>query len=159
MQYGGHEGQKINPKPPGPFGPAKPNYRCEKDKETLFVTKVDFTSDQKCFTVFSVDCFESYDTGKVSPCYLICYLVTYINYVVSYVQDIGYRKECNEFTETKCRTVYDTKSEEKCRVVYRKQCSMVYETVTDLEYEQKCSTSYEQQCHGYGYHQTCEEVR
>ena len=55
--------------------------------------------------------------------------------------------------------MYDTKSEEKCRVVYRKQCSMVYETVTDLEYEQKCSTSYEQQCHGYGYHQTCEEVR
>ena len=78
MQYGGHEGQKIRPKPPGPFGPAKPNYRCEKDKETLFVTKVDFTSDQKCFTVFSVDCFESYDTGKVSPCYLICYHVTNI---------------------------------------------------------------------------------
>ena len=89
MQYGGHEGQKIHPKPPGPFGPAKPNYRCEKDKETLFVTKVDFTSDQKCFTVFSVDCFESYDTGKVSPCYLICYLVTYIIYVVSYCP--GYR--------------------------------------------------------------------
>ena len=75
------------------------------------------------------------------------------------LQDIGYRKECNEFTETKCRTVFDTKSEEKCTTSYKKQCDMVYETVTDWEYEQKCSTSYEQQCHGYGYHQECEKVR
>ena len=73
-------------------------------------------------------------------------------------QDIGYQKECNEFTETKCRTVFDTKSEEKCSVSYKKQCDAVYETVTDWEYEQKCSTSYEQQCHGYGYHQECEKV-
>ena len=66
MGYGGHDGgQKIHPKPPGPFGPASPNYKCEKTQETLFVTKVDFTADEKCFTVFSVDCYESYDTGKV----------------------------------------------------------------------------------------------
>ena len=25
------------------------------------------------------------------------------------LQDIGYKKDCNEFTETKCRTVFDTK--------------------------------------------------
>ena len=73
-------------------------------------------------------------------------------------QDIGYQKECNEFTETKCRTVFDTSSEEKCTTSYKKQCDTVYETVKDLEYEQKCSTSYEQQYHGYGYHQECEKV-
>ena len=65
MQYGGHDGHKVHPKPPGPFGPPTPNYKCEKTEETLFVTKVDFTSDEKCFTVFSVDCIETYDVGKV----------------------------------------------------------------------------------------------
>ena len=66
VQYGGvSSGHKVHPKPPGPFGPAKPNYKCEKTKETLFVTKVDFTSDVKCFTVFSVKCEESYSAGKV----------------------------------------------------------------------------------------------
>ena len=65
VQYGTSSGHKVPPKPPGPFGPAKPNYKCEKTKETLFVTKVDFTSDVKCFTVFSVKCEESYSTGKV----------------------------------------------------------------------------------------------
>ena len=29
------------------------------------------------------------------------------------LQDIGSRKECNQFTETKCRTVFDTSSEER----------------------------------------------
>ena len=66
VQYGLSSGHKVRPKPPGPFGPAKPNYNCEKTKETLFVTKVEFTSDVKCFTVFSVKCEESYSTGKVS---------------------------------------------------------------------------------------------
>ena len=56
----------MHPKPPGPFGPATPNYKCEKAEETLFVTKVEFTADEKCFTVFSVDCTETYDTGKVN---------------------------------------------------------------------------------------------
>ena len=51
-------------------------------------------------------------------------------------KDIGYQKDCNEFTETKCRTVFDTKSEERCGLVYRKQCDMVYESVRDLQYEQ-----------------------
>merc|ERR1719483_267411 len=136
VSYGTDNGQKIQPKAPGPYGPARPNFKCEKSKETLFVTKVAFTVDTKCFTVFKVECSEGYETGK----------------------DIGYQKDCNEFTETKCRTVFDTKSKEKCTTSYKKQCDVVYETVTDLEYEQKCSTSYEQKCHGYGYHQECEKV-
>merc|ERR1719483_2045691 len=136
VSYGSDSGQKIQPKAPGPYGPARPNFKCEKSKETLFVTKVAFTVDTKCFTVFKVECSEGYETGK----------------------DIGYQKDCNEFTETKCRTVFDTKSKEKCTTSYKKQCEVVYETVTDLEYEQKCSTSYEQKCHGYGYHQECEKV-
>ena len=74
------------------------------------------------------------------------------------LQGIGYQKHCNEFTVTRCRTVFDTSSEERCWTVYKKQCDMIYETVVDYEYEQKCSTSYEEECHGYGYHQECEKV-
>ena len=74
------------------------------------------------------------------------------------LQGIGYQKHCNEFTVTRCRTVFDTSSEERCWTVYKKQCDMIYETVVDYEYEQKCSVSYEEECHGYGYHQECEKV-
>ena len=42
-----------------------------------------------------------------------------------YLQGIGYQKHCNEFTVTRCRTVYDTSSEERCWTVYKKQCEMV----------------------------------
>ena len=63
--YGNDNSQKVQPKHPGPYGPAKPNFKCEKSEETLFVTKVGFTVDEKCFTVFKVECSESYDTGKV----------------------------------------------------------------------------------------------
>ena len=41
------------------------------------------------------------------------------------LQGIGYQKHCNEFTVTRCRTVYDTSSEERCWTVYKKQCEMV----------------------------------
>ena len=34
-------------------------------------------------------------------------------------KDIGYKKECNEFSVTKCRTEYDTSSETKCKTIYR----------------------------------------
>ena len=74
------------------------------------------------------------------------------------LQGIGYQKHCNEFTVTRCRTVFDTSSEEKCWTVYRKKCEMVYETIVDWEYKQKCTTSYEEECHGYGYHQECQKV-
>ena len=74
------------------------------------------------------------------------------------LQDIGYQKHCNEFTVTRCRTVYDTSSEERCWTVYKKKCSMVYEREQDWEYQQKCSTTYEEECHGYGYHQECQKV-
>ena len=78
--------------------------------------------------------------------------------IVRVLQGIGYQKHCNEFTVTRCRTVFDTSSEERCWTVYKKQCDMIYETVVDYEYEQKCSVSYEEECHGYGYHQECEKV-
>ena len=75
-----------------------------------------------------------------------------------FLRGIGYQKHCNEFTVTRCRTVFDTSSEEKCWTVYRKKCEMVYETIVDWEYKQKCTTSYEEECHGYGYHQECQKV-
>jgi len=129
-------GYKVQPKKPGPYGYATPNFKCEKSSETLYVTETEWTFDKKCFNVYKVQCTEGYDEGK----------------------DIGYQKHCNEFTVTKCRTAYDTSSEERCWTVYKKQCDMVYETVVDWEYKQKCTTSYEEECHGYGYHQECESV-
>ena len=65
VSYGNDNSKKIQPKHPGPYGPARPNFKCEKSKETLFVTKVSFIVDEKCFTVFKVECSEGYDTGKV----------------------------------------------------------------------------------------------
>ena len=41
--------------------------------------------------------------------------------MASLLKDIGYQKHCNEFTETKCRTVFDTSSEERCWTVYKKK--------------------------------------
>jgi len=136
--YGGgyDSGYKVQPKKPGPYGYATPNFKCEKTSETLYVTKTEMTYDKKCYNVYKVQCTEGYDEGK----------------------DIGYQKHCNEFTVTRCRTVYDTSSEERCWTVYKKKCDMVYETVLDWQYQQKCSTSYEEECHGYGYHQECEKV-
>lgn len=135
--YGSYDsGHKIQPKKPGPFGYETPNFKCEKASETLYVTETEWTFDKKCYTVYKVQCSDGYDTGK----------------------GIGYQKHCNEFTVTRCRTVFDTSSEERCWTVYKKKCEMVYETVVDWEYEQKCTTSYEEECHGYGYHQECEKV-
>ena len=57
----------MQPKKPGPYGPGKDNFKCEKSSESLYVTKVSYTTDTKCFTVFKVDCDQSYTTGKVRP--------------------------------------------------------------------------------------------
>ena len=62
------------------------------------------------------------------------------------LQNIGYRNSCNEFTETRCRTVYGTSSEERCWKVDRKECNMVYATLEELEYQQEYSTLYEKEC-------------
>ena len=37
---------------PGPYGYPSPNFKCEYAKETLYVTKTDWTFDKKCFTVY-----------------------------------------------------------------------------------------------------------
>jgi len=129
-------GYTVPTKKPGPYGYPTPNYKCEKSSETLYVTETEWTYDTKCFNVYKVKCTEGYDEGK----------------------DIGYEKHCNEFTVTRCHTVYDSSSEERCWTVYKKQCEMIYETVEDWEYQQHCSTSYEEECHGYGYHQECQKV-
>ena len=65
ISYGNDDKKKIQPKHPGPYGPAKPNYKCKESTETLFVTKVDFTLDEKCFTVYKVECSQGYGEGKV----------------------------------------------------------------------------------------------
>ena len=96
----------MQPKKPGPYGPATNNFKCEKSAETLYVTKSSFTADTKCFNVFKVECSQSYATGKVRA-----QQSAYISSI--YFQDIGSTKECNEFTRTKCRTVFDTSSEER----------------------------------------------
>ena len=67
-------------------------------------------------------------------------------------------KHCNEFTVTRCRTAFDTSSEERCWTVGKKQCDIIHETLVDYEYKQKCETSHEEECHGYGYHKECEQV-
>ena len=66
---GGHgSGHKVKPRKPGPYGKPTPNFKCVKSSETLYVTKVEWTFDKKCFNVFKVKCTESYDEGKVREC-------------------------------------------------------------------------------------------
>ena len=60
----GYGSYKVPTKPPGPFGPPKPNFKCERTTETLYVTKSKLTYDKKCFTVYKVKCQAGYDTGK-----------------------------------------------------------------------------------------------
>ena len=135
--YGGHHDHGYVPhKSPGPFGYGKPNYKCEYAKETLYVTKTDYKFNKKCYHILNVKCKSKYDTGK----------------------KISYKKVCNEFSVTKCRTVYATKFKSKCWLVYKKKCHDTYKTKVDWVYKEKCSTSYEKECSGYGYHKHCHEV-
>ena len=141
--YGSHSGDDHKPKggylaqrKPGPYGYPTPNFKCEYAKETLYVTKTDWTFDKKCFTVFRTKCRQEYEHGK----------------------GIGFEKECSEFTVTRCRTEYDTESETKCWTVFRKECFQVYVTKVDWEYEEKCETKTEEVCTGYGYDKHCEHV-
>jgi hypothetical protein len=129
---GGYEASRK----PGPYGYPSPNFKCEYAKETLYVTKTDWTFDKKCFTVFRTKCKQEYDQGK----------------------GIGFKKECSEFTVTKCRTEYDTSSETKCWTVFRKECFQVYVTKVEWEYEEKCETTTEEVCSGHGYDKHCEHV-
>ena len=56
---------------------------------------------------------------------------------------IGFKKTCNEFTVTRCRTEYDTKSEKECKTIYKKECSDIYVTKIEWDYEEECETVYE----------------
>lgn len=129
---GGYEAHRN----PGPYGYPSPNFKCEYAKETLYVTKTEWTFDKKCFTVYRTKCRQEYEHGK----------------------GIGFQKECSEFTVTRCRTEYDTESDTKCWTVFRKECFQVYVTKVDWEYEEKCETKFEEVCEGYGYDKHCEQV-
>ena len=73
-------------------------------------------------------------------------------------QDIGYRSECSEFTETKCRTVFDTKEGLELKRNYKNikmilnrsqsacQMSNVFNVQPLSQSEEKCSVSYRKQC-------------
>ena len=61
-------------------------------------------------------------------------------------------------THFRCRTVYDTTFEKKCKTIYKKVCEQIYVTKIDWDYEEKCETVYEEKCHGYGYDKHCEPV-
>jgi hypothetical protein len=61
---GGYSSYKVPTKRPGPFGPPRPNFKCERSSETLYVTQSKWTFDKKCFTVYKVKCQQGYDTGK-----------------------------------------------------------------------------------------------
>ena len=68
---GGHDsGYKVQPRKPGPYGYATPNFKCEKSSETLYVTETEWTFDKKCFNVYKVQCTEGYGEGKVGFCSL-----------------------------------------------------------------------------------------
>ena len=131
-----HKGVLAKTRKPGPYGYPSPNFKCEYAKETLYVTKTDWTFDKKCFTVYRTKCRQEYEEGK----------------------GIGFKKECSEFTVTRCRTEYDTDKETKCWTVFRKECFQVYVTKVDWEYEEKCETKYEEVCEGYGYDKHCHSV-
>lgn len=94
--YGGEEEHQspgyMPTKKPGSFGKGTNNFKCEYASETLYVTKTDMTFDKKCFNVFNTQCKQEYAEGK----------------------GIGYKKECSEFSVTKCRTVFDTSSKQVC---------------------------------------------
>ena len=62
------------------------------------------------------------------------------------------------FLHFRCRTVYDTTFEKKCKTIYKKVCEQIYVTKVDWDYEEKCETVYEEKCHGYGYDKHCEPV-
>ena len=132
----GHKGVLAKTRPPGPYGYPSPNFKCEYAKETLYVTKTDWTFDKKCFTVYRTKCRHEYEQGK----------------------GIGFQKECSEFSVTRCRTEYDTDSETKCWTIFRKECMQVYVTKVDWEYDEKCETKYEEVCEGYGYDKHCHSV-
>ena len=123
-------------KKPGPFGYGKPNYKCEYAKETLYVSKTTYKFKKKCYKILKVKCKTKYGKGK----------------------KIGYKKICNEFSITKCRTIFATKFKTKCWLVYKKKCEDFYKTKVDWVYKEKCSQIYEKECHGYGYHKQCHEV-
>ena len=66
-------------KKPGPYGYPSPNFKCEYEKETLYVTKTEYKFTKKCFTVFSTSCRKEHAVGK----------------------GIGFEKVCNEFSVTR----------------------------------------------------------
>ena len=69
-------GGNVQTRKPGPYGYPSPNFKCEYAKETLYVTKTDWSFDKKCFTVYRTKCRQEYESGK----------------------GIGFQKECSEFT-------------------------------------------------------------
>ncbi len=135
--YGDDHDHGYSPvKKPGPFGYGKPNYKCEYAKETLYVSKTTYKFKKKCYKILKVKCKSKYGKGK----------------------KIGYKKICNEFSVTKCRTIFATKFKTKCWLVYKKKCEDFYKTKIDWVYKEKCKMVYEKECHGYGYHKSCHEV-
>ena len=134
--YNKHSTSYSPSRKPGPYGYPNPNFKCEYEQETLYVTKTDYKFDKKCFTVYATKCRHEQDTGK----------------------GIGFQKHCNEFTVTRCRTEYDTSFEKECKTIYKKQCAQIYVSVVDWDYEEECETIYEEKCYGHGYDKTCEPV-
>ena len=77
--HGGHDSGYKPSRKPGPYGYPSPNFKCEYEKETLYVTKTEYKFKKKCFTVFSTSCKKEHATGK----------------------GIGFQKDCNEFSVTR----------------------------------------------------------
>ena len=53
--YSSHPGYTPS-RYPGPYGYPTPNFKCEYVKETLYVSKSDWTYDEKCFTIYKTQC-------------------------------------------------------------------------------------------------------